>query len=310
MTSDLAFVLGTGRCGSTLVHELLARHPHVGFVSNVEDRFPLPKAAGRWNNQLYRHVPGSFTRKGRIRFAPSEGYRALDREVSPALSAPVRDLVAEDVTPWLDVRLRRFFEDRAHVQGRPLFLHKFTGWPRAGFLGRIFPTARFVHVVRDGRAVANSFLQMPWWRGYSGPSEWGWGPLPADYVTEWESSGRSFAVLAGIEWKILIDAFEAARANIPPELWLEIRYEDFIADPRTVTGEALSFLGLEWTPEFEVGFRRIPFSVERADAYRTDLGIHELALLDACLAGPLERHRYLAPPSTEPGHHRSRGELR
>jgi hypothetical protein len=167
-----------------------------------------------------------------------------------------------------------------------------------------------VHVVRDGRAVANSFLQMPWWRGYSGPSDWGWGPLPADYLTEWESSGRSFAVLAGIEWKMLIDAFEAAQAHIPPELWLEIRYEDFIADPRAVTGKALTFLGLEWTPEFEVGFRRIPFSVGRADAYRTDLGIHEVALLDACLAERLERRGYLAPPHSEPRPRRARGELR
>ena len=47
MTSEFAFVLGTGRCGSTLVHELVARHPDVGFLSNLEDRVPLPAAAGR-----------------------------------------------------------------------------------------------------------------------------------------------------------------------------------------------------------------------------------------------------------------------
>jgi nucleoside-diphosphate-sugar epimerase len=41
MTSELrtyAFVLGTGRCGSTLIHELLARHEGVGFLSNLDDR--------------------------------------------------------------------------------------------------------------------------------------------------------------------------------------------------------------------------------------------------------------------------------
>ena len=31
------FVLGTGRCGSTLVEEVLARHPDSGFVSNLEE---------------------------------------------------------------------------------------------------------------------------------------------------------------------------------------------------------------------------------------------------------------------------------
>ena len=308
MTSDVAFVLGTGRCGSTLVHEVLARHADVGFVSNVEDRFPLPKGAGRWNNGLYRRSPEPFTRKGRIRFAPSEGYRALEREVSPILSAPDRDLVAEDLTPWLDARLHGFFDDRAHIQGRPLFLHKFTGWPRARFLARIFPHARFVHVIRDGRAVANSFLQMPWWRGYAGPAGWGWGPLPSEYQTEWEASGRSFAVLAGIEWKILMHAFDDARAQVPAERWLEVRYEDFVADPRRVTGDMLGFLGLAWTPGFEAGFRRYRFSADRNEAYKTDLGIHEVALLEACLAAPLERYGYVAKPTRAPRRRRTQEE--
>jgi hypothetical protein len=301
MTSEFAFVLGTGRCGSTLVHELVARHPDVGFLSNLEDRVPLPAAAGRWNSELYRRVPEALTRKGRLRFAPSEGYRALERVGSPALTAPVRDLLAEDVTPWLDARLRRFFEDRAHAQRKPVFLHKFTGWARAGLLGRVFPEARFVHVLRDGRAVANSFLQMPWWRGYAGPSGWGWGPLPAEYAAEWESSGRSFAVLAGIQWKLLIDAFEAAKAQFPPERWLEIRYEDLVADPRRVAGEVLDFLGLAWTPPFETQFLRTPITSARTDAYRSDLGIHELAMLEASLREHLERYAYLSPRRRMPG---------
>ncbi|MGZ6544642.1 MAG: sulfotransferase family protein [Actinomycetota bacterium] len=292
MTVEYAFVLGTGRCGSTLVHEVIARHPGVGFVSNLEDRLPLPTGLGRWNNDLYRRVPDRLTRKGRLRFAPSEGYRVLDRQVSPALSTPFRDLVAEDVTPWLETRTRRFFEERARVQGRPVFLHKFTGWPRAGFLRRILPDARFVHVIRDGRAVANSFIQMPWWRGYRGPEEWGWGPLSDEDQRAWEGSGRSFALLAGLEWRILMEAFEVARAAVPGGQWLDIRYEDFIAEPRERTEQILDFLGLPWTPAFEEGFRRYRFDPARQEAYRSDLGIHDVALLDAALRPELERHAY------------------
>ena len=62
-TPDFAWVLGTGRCGSTLIHEILARHPAVGFLSNVEDRAVLPPWAGRWNNAAFRRVPPAFTTK-------------------------------------------------------------------------------------------------------------------------------------------------------------------------------------------------------------------------------------------------------
>ena len=73
----MIFVLGTGRCGSTLVEEILCRHPSVGFVSNLEDRYPLPPAASRWNGRLYRGLPARATQKGRLRYAPSEAYRCL-----------------------------------------------------------------------------------------------------------------------------------------------------------------------------------------------------------------------------------------
>jgi hypothetical protein len=294
--TPIAFVLGTGRCGSTLVHEVLARHPDVAFVSNVEDRIAIgPASLGRWNHALYGRVPARFTQKGRVRFAPSEGYRILERQVSPMLVAPSRDLRSADVTPWLDTRLRRFFGSRLEAQRAPLFLHKFTGWPRARFLQRVFPEARFIHIVRDGRAVANSFLQMPWWRGYEGPEAWGWGPLPADAAKIWEDSDRSFAVLAGLQWKVLIEAAEAARAELPADRWLEIRYEDFVAAPRERMAEMLDFLGLSWTTAFDRGFASHTFSAGRTDAYRRDLGIHDVAMLDAAIANDLRRLGYAAP---------------
>ena len=288
----VGFLLGTGRCGSTLVHEVLVRHPEAGFVSNLDEKARLLGLRGRWNGALYRRLPPLATRKGRLRFAPSEAYPLLDREVAPVLSTPFRDLTAEDVTPWLERRLRRFVEARARAQRTPLFLHKFTGWPRAGFLHRVFPEARMIHVLRDGRAVASSWLQMPWWLGYRGPWHWQWGPLPEPYAAEWEASGRSFALLAGLAWKMLVDAYEAARARLPAGSWLEVRYEDYLEDPRLHTRRMLEFLGLDWTPAFERGFRGYVFDRARREAFREDLDPAQLELLESSLAGHLARHGY------------------
>jgi hypothetical protein len=265
----------------------------VGFVSNLEDRFNLPLSAGRWNGPLYRRLPAAVTQKARVRYAPSEAYRALSRDVSPLLVSPLRDLVAGDVTPWLERRFAAFFNERAQAQRTDTFLHKFTGWPRAGFIRGVFPSARFIHVVRDGRAVANSWLQMPWWLGYEGPDHWQWGPLPAELAAEWEESGESFVVLAGLLWKMLIDAFDVARKAIPAMDWLEVRYEDVAANPRTAFAKMLEFCGLPWDAEFERGFERHTFTASRSDAFRRDLAATDVDRLSRILASPLAARRYV-----------------
>ncbi len=295
-----AWMLGTGRCGSTLVHEVLARHPDVGFLSNVEDNVPQLGWTGRWNGTVFRRVPNSLTTKGRLRFAPSEAYGLLERRVSPMLATPFRDLTAADATPWLADRFRDVFKAAAKAQGRPLFLHKFTGWPRAGFTEAVFPDSRFVHVVRDGRAVASSWMQMDWWLGHRGPWDWPWGPLPPAYEAEWEASGRSFAVLAGIAWKILMDAFDDARAKIPSERWLEVRYEDILDNPRERFAELLEFLGLPWDRRFERALARYDFRREAAGAFRRHLDESTLAQLEGCLAEHLARRGYLTTTQGSP----------
>lgn len=291
--SSWFFMIGTGRCGSSVFHELLARHEDVGFVSNVEDRFAAARPLGRWNNSLYRAVPAALTRKGRPRFAPSEAYRLLDAEVSPVLSRPMRDLTAEDLSPWLALRLQHALVARAGRQSTATFSHKFTGWPRAGLLAAAFSGCRFIHVVRDGRAVANSFLQMPWWGGYGGTGSWRYGPLPDDYEEIWRRSGRSFVVLAGLTWRLLMDAYVTAEKQAAPGRWLTVRYEDVLAEPRPHFERMLSHVGLSWSDRFDAGLSRHPLRSGRADSFRRDLHGRDVTALEEAIGPMLARFGYV-----------------
>jgi hypothetical protein len=291
------FVIGTGRCGSSLVHDVLARHQGTAFLSNVQDTLGPLDPYGRLNHVLYRGAPAKILGLRRSPGTPSEAYRTLDDRVSTILSRPFRDLTAEDATPWLVGRVRRFFSRCLRAQRRSVFVHKFTGWPRAGFLEEALPGARFIHIIRDGRAVTNSHLQSPW-APYGGPtraSDDGGcdGPLPPSYEAEWERSGRSFVVLGAAVWKMLIDAFEEAQSKVAPGSWLEMRYEDVVSDPRTSFATMLNFLGLEWDDAFEGWFARYTFGRDRNEAFRSELRPADCMMLDEVLGDHLARYGYV-----------------
>jgi hypothetical protein len=296
------FLIGTGRCGSTLIHRLLGHHPDVGFVSILDERLPpYRRLNGRLNGLAYR-ASGSasratggrlpFVELARRAFTPAEAYGLLTESVSPLLAAPFRDMTAQDASPWVSRRLRSLVEGRAEAQSVPVFMHKLTGWPRMAFLHAVFPEALFVYIVRDGRAVANSLLQVEWWRGALGPAGWTFGPLPAAYAAEWEDSGRSFAVLAGIEWKILLDAYEEACRVVPAGARMEVRYEDFVRSPREHLEQIIDFAGLAWCGPLQRALVSEPIHAGRSDAYRTELSAEDFRRVDRALAAHLDRYGY------------------
>ncbi len=289
---NLVFLVGTGRCGSTMVHEVLAKHEMLGFVSNIEDNLPGINTFGRWNNTLYRSVLGRYTRKGGVRFAPSEAYNLISKEVSPIYANSCRDLYASDVTPWLEARFKRFFEIRNEKQGKTIFSHKYTGWSRMGFFTKIFPQARFIHVVRDGRAVANSWLQMPWWGGYRGPENWLWGGLQQEVAEDWEAHGKAFHYLAALSWKILMESFHQAEEFLDEDVYLKLKYEDIVSNPREKFEEILRFCGIPWTSAFERQFDRQIFRQSRSRSFEKDLTRKQIEDIGNALVPILEQYGY------------------
>jgi hypothetical protein len=155
-------LVGVGRCGSSLVHRLLAHHPRVAWISGLANKLP----GQPWINGAFMRaidLPGVEPLLTRW-IAPSEHYVFWERNFS-GFRTPFRDLVADDLTVETAARLRRAFRP-ALTARRDRLLLKVTGWPRIGFLHEVFPEARFVHVVRDGRAVANSLLHVDFrWGG-------------------------------------------------------------------------------------------------------------------------------------------------
>jgi hypothetical protein len=124
---------------------------------------------------------------------------------------PDRDLVAAEVTPHIRACVKDAVASVMRHQCHPRFLAEYSGWSRFGFMKAIFPDAAFVHVVRDGRAVANSLLHVDYWLGYKDVHRWQFGSPTADQA-ELARYGDSFVARAALNWRKLTDNIVEAAA--------------------------------------------------------------------------------------------------
>ncbi len=150
-------IVGAGRTGTTVFHQMLAEHPHLAWLpgrvsSTFPDRLGLSRLVMKG---LDFPVVGEILQR---KVKPGESYPFWERHCK-GFSAPYRDLVAADVTDRTKKHVPRTMA-KILTEKRDRLLVKITGWPRIGFLSEVFEDARFIHVMRDGRAVANSMLNV------------------------------------------------------------------------------------------------------------------------------------------------------
>lgn len=287
MIEQPIFVVGAGRSGSSLFHQMFTEHPQVAWMSALCDRHPERLATHR---ALMRAIDLPFI--GHLlkqHWESAECYGFWDHFFC-GFSQPCRDLRAADATPRAKARLQRAVAGLLTPR-RSRLLVKVTGWPRVAFLHAVFPDARFIHVYRDGRAVANSLLQVDFWRGWQGPEQWRWGPLDGELQSEWEAHDRSFVALAGIQWKILMRAAEAAKRAVPAGSFIDVRYEEFAKRPIETFREIADFCKLDWDTGFERALLR--YAVESANyKWQQDLDSAQQAVLLSVLSGDLSKYAY------------------
>jgi hypothetical protein len=258
------------------------------WLSGLALLFPRKPVLNRWavtamGNPLLRPLLREWIR-------PNEQYRFWDHYTYGCFSGPCRDLVRSDVTIRVKKEVRAALEAML-TSRRSRLLVKITGWPRIGFLSEIFEDAKFIHIIRDGRAVVNSLLHIHFWRGWYGPQGWRAGLLSPEDQATWEAYDRSFVALAGLEWRIQMRAIEAARRTLDPTQFYEVKYEALCAQPSETCRRLLEFVELPGAAELERQVGAVAIKSTR-DRWRNDLTSAQQALLDDLLREDLLRYGY------------------
>ncbi len=214
------FVIGAPRSGTTVLFDLLDRSPALASLG-VES-----------------HILWDAFHPGRA---------GVDHAV-PASGAGPRERRA------LDWTIRRIAGDRVYLDKYPRLCL------RVPYLAALYPDARFVHVVRDGRAVTSSLIT-----GWRARGRFGLGtrldvPLRIEgydgdvwrflLPPGWRAyaEGSTLAQVCAFQWSAANEAVLDARSGIAAERWTELRYEELIADPVAAMTALLDRLGLPHEP--------------------------------------------------------------
>ena len=211
---------------------------------------------------------------------------------------------------WGERRSRMFFRSvyggllRYQLEGGLRFCEKTpTNAFLLPFLGRSFPDARFVHIIRDGRDVAASHIREPWLRADSAltgrrePGGYPYGP----WAPWWVAAGDRTAFETGpdvlrmsMAWRSYTETGLRDGPALGADRYLEIRYEDLVADPAAVGTRLLDFLGIEDSASRQAFLAALGRANPRSvGAWRSAFTPDEMAILEADSGPLLERLGYL-----------------
>ncbi|MEM9056865.1 MAG: sulfotransferase [Pseudomonadota bacterium] len=287
------FFIGMPRSGTTIAFEAFAQHPQLAWLSNYCRLWPAAPSANLLRRLLDNRVVRLRGHKKQYGKAwkfnvllpqPDEAYEFWDHHTGLDFSrGALADTTAE---PTVAARVRRAVRAVTRWQGRARFAAKLTGPPRIGYLASIFPDARFVHVVRDARAVTHSLLRVPFWKakgGYDGPF---WhGLLTAEQVAAWERDGGDPGVLAALQWRQVQAQVAAEGEALSEGQLLTVTYERFTEAPHETLDAMARFCELDASPQPGAWIDQGARLRNMNDKFRADFSPEYIARLDAVLAG-------------------------
>ncbi|MBN1510693.1 MAG: sulfotransferase [Phycisphaerae bacterium] len=206
--TDPIFILGVPRSGTTLLRMILDSHPDL--FCGPEAPWIVGRGSG-WPPTSLRDVA---TFLAGHRWGPVCGLHGVTEE-----------FVYAEIARFVD----RILFSAARAAGKQRWADKTPeSIAYVPFLHRLFPNARFIWLIRDGRDVAISTAAAVW-----------------DHIVFQEKRIPNTFENALQRWVAWNDQFEQEAGNLVIPHW-KLLYEDLVREPRRQLQPLFEFLGVSW----------------------------------------------------------------
>lgn len=291
------FICGTGRSGTTIFTKLLGCHQNVW--------------AFKWESQLFAGIPGlgDVVNSG---YDPQMIEKFLERVRGHLFKRNVRGvdyglfaiISSQDLETALITFAQELLDGRSaeakllsckHLSDAiflpPAMREGAQVWcektPRnilfADVIAKIYPEAKFINVVRDGRDVISSILQKKFWpvsRSNRFPS------------TSLFAGEVDFDKVAGY-WNALIDIGREQEKQIGASRWINVRLEDIISDREHTFKTVFEFIEIDNRPDiYEAMHKLIRMSSVNSGRWKQDLSSEQIDRVNAISAENLQHFGY------------------
>lgn len=205
------FIIGCPRSGSTMLGAMLGNHPDAICLPEAQFIVDLMPESDPLAAMDAASLLESIERHWRFGLW-SFSFRANSYALNGA-AIPYRTVIE-----WL---IREYAMTRSRTSPR-LWIDQSLFVSHTGKLLQHFPNARFIHLIRDGRAVAASIIPLPW--------------------------GPNAVHTAARLWKDHLAYGFAADAVLGGNRVIRVHYEQMVADAEGTMRRLSSFLGIDFCP--------------------------------------------------------------
>jgi hypothetical protein len=272
---DPVFVVGHGRSGTSILSTLIRTHMRVAF--GTESQFFI-----RYYRQLARYGDLARDANRRLLIEDLSRERFFQRSKKYGVRIDVDRAVAESEPRSYAGVLAAIMRQNAECQQMDRWGDKTPEYTaHLPVLHQLFPTAQFIHIVRDGRDVALSGYLMHF--------------------------GEKNAYTAARRWSRTVAHVQAFAATLPPTAYMELRYEDLLTNPVETVARMVAFLDIE-DPDGRTG-AAVGLAAARDlktgnfNKWKKDLSPREQDMFVAVAGSQLARYGYEAavPARSAPG---------